>query len=256
MLKKRLIFTLLYKNNNFFLSRNFRLQKVGGVEWLIKNYNFAKIASSIDELIVLNLSDNKSDSKKFCDDITLITKNCFIPVSLGGGIKSIDDASMLFSNGADKVVINSAIFSDPKLIKEISSRFGSQSIVASVDFKIKNEDYLIYIENGTQLIKYNLRDYLEYLDSLPIGEIILNSIDKDGTGQGFELSVINEIESFISKPIILSGGAGNEMHLLDVLVNSKLNAASTANLFNFISDGLPKARNYLISKGCELARWE
>tara|TARA_B100001057_G_C22650195_1_gene871784 strand:- start:416 stop:979 length:564 start_codon:yes stop_codon:yes gene_type:complete len=185
-----------------------------------------------------------------------ITKNCFIPVSLGGGIKSIEEASILFSNGADKIVINSALFSDPNLIKEISSKFGNQSIVASVDFKIKNEDYLIYIENGTQLIEYNLTDYLKYLDSLPIGEIMLNSIDKDGTGQGFELSVINKIERFISKPFILSGGAGNEVHLLDVLVNSKINAASTANLFNFIGDGLPKARNYLIEKGCELARWE
>ncbi len=256
MLKKRLIFTLLYKNNNFFLSRNFRLQKVGGVEWLIKNYNFAKIASSIDELVILNLSDNNSDLHKFCDHVMQITKNCFIPVSLGGGIKSIEEASILFSNGADKIVINSALFSDPNLIKEISSKFGNQSIVASVDFKIKNEDYLIYIENGTQLIEYNLTDYLKYLDSLPIGEIMLNSIDKDGTGQGFELSVINKIERFISKPFILSGGAGNEVHLLDVLVNSKINAASTANLFNFIGDGLPKARNYLIEKGCELARWE
>lgn len=256
MLKKRLIFTLLYKNNNFFLSRNFRLQKVGGLEWLIKNYNFAKIASSIDELVVLNLSKEKSELNQFCDDIKVITKNCFIPVSLGGGIKNIEDASILFSNGADKVVINSALYSDPQLIKEISTRFGSQSIVASVDFKIKNRDYLIYIENGTQLIKYNLRDYFKYLDSLPIGEIMLNSIDKDGTGQGFEIDVIDKIGSLISKPIILSGGAGNELHLLDVLVNSKINAVATANLFNFIGDGLPKARNYLIEKGCELAKWE
>ena len=171
MLKKRLIFTLLYKKNNFFLSRNFRLQKVGGLEWLIKNYNFAKIASSIDELVILNLSSDKSDSKQFCDDIRLITKNCFIPVSLGGGIKSIKEASILFANGADKIVINSALFTDPRLIKEISEIYGNQSIIASVDFKIKNDNYFVYIQNGTQLINYDLGDYLGYLDSLPIGEI-------------------------------------------------------------------------------------
>jgi cyclase len=255
MLKKRLIFTLLYKQNNFYLSRNFRLQKVGGIDWLIKNYNFEKIACSIDELVILNLSGKDFDVKNFCDDVLRITKNCFIPVSLGGGIKNIEDAEILFSNGADKIVINSALFSCSELIRDISKRYGSQSIIASVDLKFRNNSYLVFIENGLRLIDKDFKGYLNYIESLPIGEVFLNSIDKDGTGQGFQMDLMNYIDNSFSKPIIISGGAGNENHLLEGLTNSQTNAVATANLFNFIGDGLPNARKFLLESGCNLARW-
>ena len=255
MLKKRLIFILLYKNGNFYLSRNFRLQKVGGVDWLLKNYNFEKIVTAIDELVILNLSGDIYDIDIFFSDISKITKNCFIPIALGGGIQNIEKASNFFKNGADKIVINTFCYKDPKLIEEISNRYGSQSIVASVDFKIKADKFLILIENGSQIIEMDLQTYLHYLEKQPVGELLLNSIDKDGTGQGFQMDLIAEIDNSFSKPIIISGGAGNSNHLFQGLEHPKVNAVATANLFNFVGNGLPNARKLLLDQGCELARW-
>ncbi len=255
MVKKRLIFTLLYEDRQFFLSRNFRLQRVGDINWLLKNYNFEKIATSIDELIILNISRQKHNFESFCEDILVLTKNCFLPISLGGGIRNIRDASILFRNGADKVVINSSLFNNPNLVKDLASIYGNQSIIASVDFKIIDKNYDVFIENGSKKISTNLHKFLLKVMSLPVGELYLNSIDQDGTGQGLLIKSLNEIPKEFNLPIILSGGAGNKFHLYEALKISETDAVATANLFNFIGDGLPNARNFLLEKGCKLAKW-
>src|SRR5687768_4666363 len=110
MLKKRMIFTLLYDNGSFMLSRNFRLQKVGDLRWLQKNYNFSSIAFSIDELIVLDVTRGERNNAIFCDHLKKLTEGCFIPIAAGGGIRSVEYAKMLLRSGADKVVINTPLF--------------------------------------------------------------------------------------------------------------------------------------------------
>ena len=192
---------------------------------------------------------------KFIEDVSNVIRNCFLPVSLGGGIRDIDSAAILFRNGADKIVLNSSVFLNPELIEKIAGIYGSQSIIASVEFKEINNDYFVFIENGQRKIDKNLNFYFQYLEKLQIGEVLLNSIDKDGTGQGLLIDSLNIVHESFSKPIILSGGAGNEKHLFQGLSNPKINAVATANLFNFIGDGLPNARNYLLNKGCKLAIW-
>jgi len=132
MLKKRLIFTLLYQDENFYLSRNFKLQKVGNLQWLKKNYNFSLIAKSIDELIILNVSRNKNDIKKFTDTIKKVIENCFIPVSVGGKITHLDVAKKYIDAGADKLVVNSNLF-DLSLIDKIAKTYGEQSLIGSLD---------------------------------------------------------------------------------------------------------------------------
>ncbi len=256
MLKKRIIFTLLYNSGFFMLSRNFRLQKVGDISWLRDNYNFSNVSSSIDELIVLDISREKRDINIFRECLKEIVASCFIPVSSGGGIGSVDQAKLLLRSGADKVVINSQVFLRPELVFELAREFGQQCIVASVDTKRDSENnFHVYIDNGTNLLDLKLNEYLTNLSKLPIGELYLNSMDKDGTGQGYDLDLLKEVPDSFKCPIIISGGAGNFNHFVDALAHERVNAVATAHLFNFVGDGLSVSRNRVLDLGFNLARF-
>ena len=256
MLKKRLIFTLLYDNGNFMLSRNFRLQKVGDFNWLKKYYNFEKIAFSIDELIILDVTREDRNINKFSDSIKEVIKNVFVPVAVGGGVHSLNDAKLLLNSGADKIVLNSILFKDKELIKSLIKNYGSQFIIGSIDYLIEDNEKNVYIDNGSFKINKNLKDYLKYVEELSIGEIYLNSIQKDGTGQGFDFESIGDLLDDIKIPLIIAGGAGNYLHLKDGLKRDYIDAVATANLFNFLGDGLPKARKYILNEKINLPKWD
>lgn len=238
------------------LSRNFRLQKVGDFAWIKKYYNFEKIAFSIDELIILDVSRTNRNIKVFSQVVKEVISNVFIPVSVGGGIRTIDDADLLLKSGADKVVINSSIYRNNNLVKDLVKKYGSQFIVAAVDYKNENDNNIVYIENGNFKIQNPLSDYLQLINKLEIGEVYLNSIDKDGTGQGLDLNNLSKVLSIIKTPLILAGGAGNEIHLAEALKHDKVDAVATANLFNFIGDSLPKSRDFIINQKIKIANWK
>lgn len=237
-------------------SRNFRLQRVGNLTWLEKNYQFRNIAFSLDELIVLNAQKENKSIEDFAKMLTNLVDDVFVPIAAGGGIRCLEDATLLFNSGADKIVLNSVLSEDPFLVKKLSARFGAQSIVASVDFKVlagnKTE---VYINDGRKALKTDLNNYLEYLETLPIGEIYLNSIDKDGTGFGYDFDIIEQVSSKVTFPLIIAGGAGNEAHLIEGLSKDGVSATATANLFNFIGNGLPIARKKIILSGENIADW-
>jgi len=256
MLRKRIIFTLIYSDDFFNQSRNFRLQKVGNIHWLENNYKFADIASSIDELIILNVSRTFKNSQSFVNVVKKIVKNVFIPICAGGGINSISDADFLFKNGADKIIINSLFNIDPFEVERIIKKYGSQSVVASVDYRLENNVPIVYVNNGQERINHNIYQYLGFIQNIGVGELYLNSIDRDGTGFGFDFESINMIKEYLNIPLIIAGGAGNEKHLLDGLLINEVNAVATANLFNFVGDGLPLARKKLIAEKINLADWE
>lgn len=256
MLRKRIIFSLIYSDGFFNQSRNFRLQRVGNENWLENNYQFSKIAHSLDELILIDASKSNKDIQKFSSTISKIVENVFIPICAGGGVRNISDAKLLFNSGADKIILNSSLFENPALVLELVKIYGSQSIVASIDYKIKGNSSFVFINDGTIEIEKDLPTYIEHVQSLGIGEIYLNSIDKDGTGFGYDFETINNISSKIKIPLIIVGGAGNELHLLEGLSNKCVNAVATANLFNFIGNGLPNARKNLIDSGMNIANWE
>jgi imidazole glycerol-phosphate synthase subunit HisF len=255
MLKKRLIFTLLFNKGNFMLSRNFRLQKVGNANWLKNSYNFEHIAFSIDELILLDVTRNDRDIILFSEAIRSIVDTCFIPVSAGGGIRSEEDAIILMNSGADKLVINTVMVENCSLVSSLVSQYGSQCIIASVDYKVINDKFEVYINNGTRLIEYQLGEYLLYLESLEVGEIYLNSMEQDGTGQGYHIDYLKEIIDKINVPVILAGGAGKYQHFIEAVNNLKIDAVATANLFNFIGEGFPNARDKMINADIDLAIW-
>ena len=255
MRNKRLIFTLLYNDGNFMLSRNFRLQKVGDLNWIENQYNFKNIAFSIDEIIILNVNRHEKDIEKFCNTITKAIKNIFVPIAVGGGISSIDYAKSLFMSGADKIVLNSALTDNPELVLELISEYGSQSIIASIDYIVEDNLVKMFKNNGTAPINFDFGEYIEYIQNLGVGEVYLNSIQQDGTGQGFNIEAIQKYLKLFKIPVIIAGGAGNFSHFVDAAKYDEIDAFATANLFNFIGNSLPNTRNEMIQRNIRLAKF-
>ena len=256
MLKKRVIFTLLYDNGSFMLSRNFRLQKVGDLQWLKKNYIFSKLSFSIDELVLLDVTRTKRDHKKFLNHVRALSEECFIPIAAGGGVRDVELAHSLVNNGADKIVINSLVGQSIETIRDIVAELGSQCVLASVDAKKVKNDYVVYTKNGTLQQNFSLREWLDKLAEVPVGEVYLNSIDRDGTGQGYQKELIEYIPADFPLPIILAGGAGKYQHFIEGLQNKKVDAVATAHLFNFIGNSLEVSRIALLKEGFNLAKWD
>lgn len=256
MLRKRIIFSLIYCDGFFMQSRNFRLQKVGNLHWLEKNYHFQKIAFSLDELIVINASRGEKNISRFAEMISSLVNDVFIPITAGGGIQNLKDAELLFNSGADKILVNSILHDDTELVKNLVLKYGSQSIVGSLDYKKIDNVNEVFIQDGSTRIKFTLEEYIAHIESLDIGEIYLNSMDKDGTGFGYDFEEIQRLSKFIHKPLIIAGGAGNESHLIEGLKMNGVSAVATANLFNFIGDGLPNARKKILDSGENIASWD
>jgi cyclase len=257
MLKKRLIFTLLYQHGQFMLSRNFRLQKVGNLQWLQSNYNFSRIAYSIDELIVLDVSRGKKHTEEFCAALKKLSEGCFVPIAAGGGVTTIDAARNLLRSGADKVVINSALYEDSNFTQRLASEFGQQCVVASMDVKSSPEGgFQSWSACGTVCQPGSAAYWIERVTQAAIGELYLNSMDRDGTGQGYDLRILDLLPINMPKPLILAGGVGNSAHLAAGLADPRVDAVATAHLFNFVGNGLKQARQTLISGGVDLPVWD
>lgn len=256
MLKKRIIFTLLHDAGSFMLSRNFRLQKVGNLEWLQRNYNFAHIAFFIDELIVLDVTRGERNHAAFCETLKALTAGCFVPIAAGGGIRSIDDARLLLRSGADKVVINTPLFEGTGLARDLVEEFGQQCVVGSVDLKrMPDGCYRVVTGMGHTTVEKDPREAMLWLKDELVGEIYLNSIDRDGTGQGYDFGLLDVLPDNLSVPVILAGGVGNGAHLKAGIQDPRVDAVATAHLFNFIGNGLQRAREALIEDGFGLAVW-
>lgn len=256
MLKKRIIFTLLYDSGSFMLSRNFRLQRVGNLDWLQRNYNFAHIAFFIDELVVLDVTRGERNPDAFCSTLKALTQGCFVPIAAGGGVRSVADARRLLRSGADKIVVNTPLFENATLVRDLAREFGQQCIIGSVDAKrIPSGDYRIFVAMGQRMLPQEPASAMSWLQDRVAGEIYLNSIDRDGTGQGYDLGLLDLIPAPCPVPVIMAGGVGNGTHLIAGLQDSRVDAAATAHLFNFIGDGLQRARETLLQRGATLAAW-
>ena len=255
MVKKRIIFTLLYDNGNFMLSRNFCLQRVGNLAWLKKNYDFSHISFFIDELVVLDVTRGKRNTDEFCGTLESLTEGCFVPIAAGGGVRSVEDARRLLRSGADKVVVNTSLFTQAHLLKELVEAFGQQCVVGSLDLKRTEDGYKIWIESGATEVVGTATERLEAFDERMVGEWYFNSIDRDGTGQGYDFGLLDIVHKSWVVPIILAGGAGNALHLVAGLSDPRADAVATAHLFNFVGDGLKQARLNSLDSNMNLASW-
>jgi len=253
---KRIIYALLYNNGEFHLSRNFRLQKVGDINWLKNNFGFGETCDFIDELMILNVTRNsdEKDKKKFLNDVNKLREKIFVPITLGGGIRSLNHAKLYFENGADKVMINYLSHSDKQICQSIANIFGDQALSVMVDYKII-ENHIVTFINGGKEKSYDFKEYIEQLKSFQFGELILNSINNDGTGYGFDEDIVKLIPNTLKNPILLMGGAGKPEHFYEILKHKKVAGAVTANLFNFLGNGLELSRNFSIEKGIKIIQF-
>lgn len=255
MLRKRIIFTLLYSNGSFALSRNFRLQFVGDLRWLEQNYCFSKVSQFIDELVILDVTRKERNLECFKEVVSHISSSCFVPIAVGGGIDSVDKARELMNAGADKVVVNSCLF-DNGLIDDLANSLGRQSIVGSIDVANSSRDAInILVRNGEVSISIPTENFCSKVNCLPLGEVYINSVLNDGTGNGLDFRLVEMVGDRLDVPIILAGGIGNKNHVVEGLACKYVNAVSTAHLFNFIGDGLMLSRQHAIESGISLAQW-
>lgn len=255
MPKKRLIFVLLYRNGQFCISRNFRLQTVGSAGWLARNYGFAKVSRFIDELVILNAEPEPTDQKKFLDTVSNIAAEVFVPVALGGAIRSRRDAEIYFQHGADKVVVNTLLWRNPDAVAEIAGIYGVQAVMASVDYRGLAEPRSVHFRGPSPPPAPQLDDWLKTVASVGVGEILLNSVDRDGTGMGLDLGVIAALPPEIQAPVVLMGGVGRNDHFGPGLELPGVSGVATSNLFAFMGEGLSAARGKLVDAGLDMASW-
>ena len=250
MLKKRIIPIQLLSKQRLVKTTKFSTPRdVGDPVMSSKVYS----DQDADELILLNIDRFDDSFDTLVSTVEKIAAECFVPFSVGGGISSLRDARRLFSAGADKIIVNSVTFDNPRLITEIAAFAGTQAVVIGIDAKLVNGGYVIY-SNGSALAQtISLSDHISRAIGLGAGEIMIQSIDNDGLMQGYDINLIKNVVSQSSVPVIAAGGAGNFAHLNEAF-EAQVNAVACGSLFNFGDNNPLRAKAFLSNLGVPLKR--
>lgn len=242
MLAKRIIPCLDIKDGRTVKGINFENIKDAGdpVELAIE---YAK--QGADELVFLDITATNEKRKTLSELVTRIAKHINIPFTVGGGISSIEDVSILLNAGADKISINTSAIKNPQLIKELANRFGSQCVVLAIDTKFEDNEWFVYINGGRVKTDLKTLDWAKQAVELGAGEILLTSMNNDGTKNGFAIDITKQISEAVNVPVIASGGAGTMEHFKNVFVNGKADAALAASVFHYKEIAIPKLKTYL-----------
>ena len=242
MLKKRIIPCLDIKDGRTVKGINFvDIKDAGDPIELAKKY----ILEGADELVFLDITATIEKRKTLAVLVEKIAKEINIPFTVGGGINTVEDAALIIKAGADKISINSSAVKNPSLIKEIADRFGSQAVVVAVDTKFENNNWFVYVNGGKVATGIATIDWVKQAEQLGAGEILLTSMNNDGTKQGFAIDITNVISASINIPVIASGGAGTKEHFVDVFRNTKATGALAASIFHFGEIPIPVLKQYL-----------
>lgn len=246
MLKVRVIPTLLYKSVGLVKGVGFdSWRRVDTVLPAIKVYNMREV----DELILLDIEATKEKREPDYNEIRDFSKECFVPFCVGGGINNIEQIRKLLRAGADKVAINSAAYKDLNLITEGAKLFGSQCIVVSVDCRKIAGSYHCFSHNGSVDTGYLLEDWIVKVVEAGAGEILLTSIELDGTMEGYDVEMIRLASELVDVPIIASGGAGNYEHMLRAVQEGGASAVAAASIYHFTEQTPKEAKEYLEEHG-------
>ena len=212
-------------------------------------------AAGADELVFLDITASCEQRDTVVDMVRRVAANVFIPFTVGGGIRTVDDFKKLLREGADKISVNSAAIDRPELISEAADKFGSQCVVVAIDAK-KQEDghWSIYKNGGRVDMHMDAVEWAMKAESLGAGEILLTSMDCDGTKAGYDIELTSAVASNVSIPVIASGGAGNMEHFYDALTEGGADAALAASLFHYKELEIREVKDYLAEKGISVRR--
>jgi cyclase len=201
-------------------------------------------------LVFLDITATIEKRKTLSELVNRISHHINIPFTVGGGISSVDDVSVLLQNGADKISVNTSAYKNPQLIKDLSKEFGSQCIVLAIDTKLEADgNWYVYLNGGRVKTDAKCIDWAKQAVDLGAGEILLTSMNHDGTKQGFALDITATLVEALPVPIIASGGGGTMDHFVDVFSTAKADAALAASIFHFKEIDIPDLKNYLNEKG-------
>jgi cyclase len=209
----------------------------------------AHSAAGADEVVLLDITATHENRSTLVDTVRRAARQLFIPFTVGGGIKSLDDASAIFDAGADKVSINSAAIADPNLITQIANRFGSQAAIVAIDAKRVNGGFGVFVHGGRRPTGHDAVQWAKEAEEFGAGEILLTSMDRDGTGKGFDCELTQAIADAVRIPVIASGGAGGAEHFVEVFDRGHADAALAASIFHFGLTSFTDLKEHLRSEG-------
>ncbi|MDZ4795435.1 MAG: imidazole glycerol phosphate synthase cyclase subunit [Bacteroidota bacterium] len=247
MLKIRIIPTILWKDFGIVKGISFdSWRRVGSLLPAVKVYN----TRQVDELVIMDISATEQNREPDFDVIDDIADECFVPLTVGGGVQSLEHIKKLLRAGADKVAINSAAYDNPSLITQGAEKFGRQCMVVSIDYARKeNGDLYCVSQSGKKALDIHPVEWAKIVDELGAGEIILTSVHLDGTMKGYDLDCIQAVASAVNIPIIASGGAGDYEDLYLAITQGHASAVAAASMFHFTQQTPLEAKIYLRNKG-------
>ncbi len=205
-----------------------------------------------DELVFLDITATNEKRKTLSELVTRISQHINIPFTVGGGISSVEDVSVLLACGADKISVNTAAVRNPQLISDLAAQFGSQCVVLAIDTKCIDGEWFVFLNGGRVPTDIKTVDWAIEAVRLGAGEILLTSMNNDGTKDGFALDITKAVSEAVNVPVVASGGAGTMAHFVDVFNEGKADAALAASIFHYKEIGIPELKQYLKNEGVEV----
>ena len=246
MLKNRIIPCLDVKNGRVVKGINFvNLKDAGDPVEQAKIYS----DGGADEICFLDITASNENRETIYEVVKETSKKCFVPLTVGGGVRSVEDINKLLNCGADKVSINTAAVQNSKVVIESSKKFGSQCIVVAIDAKKRNDSWEIFTHGGRNETGINAIEFSKQMEENGAGELLITSMDRDGTQIGYDIELMRNISSIVNIPIIASGGVGNLDHLVDGIKLGNASAVLAASIFHYGKHSVIEAKQYLEAKG-------
>jgi cyclase len=246
VLSKRIIACLDVRDGQVVKGINFEgLRSAGAPAELARRYN----QEGIDELVILDITATLERRRAMADTIRAVAKELFIPLAVGGGIRTEDDAAAAVEAGADKVSLNTAALANPPLITTLANRYGSQAVVVAIDAKRDGSGYAVYARSGQAAANRDAVEWARQAEASGAGEILLTSIDRDGTKAGFDCEMTAAVSRAVSIPVIASGGAGGLDHFVDVFTAGCADAALAASIFHYAETSVHSLKSHLQQHG-------
>ncbi len=246
MLSKRIIACLDVRDGQVVKGVNFEgLRSAGDPAELARRYN----AEGVDELVILDITATLERRRALADTIRAVARELFIPLAVGGGIRTEADAGAAVEAGADKVSLNTAALAHPELITTLAARYGSQAVLVAIDAKKAGDRFAVYVRSGSTATDRDAVEWAREAESRGAGEILLTSIDRDGTKVGFDCELTAAVSTAVSIPVIASGGAGCLDDFVDVFTTGCADAALAASIFHYAETSVPALKAHLSARG-------